>query len=165
VHRVMGPFLKRQVNFVFCLRPTTCADNQCAGAPPASLQMDGTGEDDPRQLAAENEQTQAVLNLLNHGFPGTGGLQFPSGGGGGGSRLYTTGSSGPRPPRNTMPSMGSGSTIRIDMRSGPNGRNWTFQREGGGSGGGQPAVFPPGFPSLPESVLCSILRIVTLTFL
>jgi hypothetical protein len=128
--------------------------------------MDGTGEDDPRQLAAENEQTQAVLNLLNHGFPGgAGGLQFPLGGGGGGSRLYTTGSSGQRPPRNTMPSLGSGGTIRIDMRSGPNGRNWTFQREGGGSGGGQPPVFPPGFPSLPESVLFSILRIVALTLL
>ena len=161
----MGRFLKRQVNSVFCLTPTTCANNQCAVAPLASLQMDGTGEDDPRQLAAENEQTQAVLNLLNHGFPsGTGGLQLPLGGGGG-SRLYTTGSSGQRPPRNAMPSMGSRDTIRIDMRMGSNGRNWTFQREGGGSGAGQSSVFPPGFPSLPESVLCSILCAITLTLL
>ena len=107
-------------------------------------QMDGTGEDDPRQLAAENEQTQAILSLLNHGFPGGGGI--PLGMGGGGQANET---SPRRSSRNTNSSMGGGRTIRIDMRSGPGGRTFTVQRDDSPMGGGTPN-FPAGFPSLPE---------------
>jgi len=34
--------------------------------------MDGTGEEDPRQIAAENEQSEAILNLLHSGLLGRG---------------------------------------------------------------------------------------------
>lgn len=133
------------------MRPLMNPDPHCASCNGTFLEeMDGTGEDDPRQLAAENEQTQAILNLLNHGFPGAGtgggGAMFGLGGAGSGAEPSPRRSS-----RNTTSNTGGSRTIRIDMRSGPGGRTVTVHRDGSPMGGGPP-ILPAGFPTLPEFV-------------
>lgn len=135
-------------------------------------QMDGTGEDDPRQIAAENEQSTAILNLLQSGLLGPRpphrggpttreyrGASSPTSGSGRSSRTNDLGSTSPfggfgagggMPPFAPFgaANMPSGSSIRFEVRSGPNGRSFTYQRGNSSSGRGTGAQ--DDFPSFPE---------------
>lgn len=95
--------------------------------------MDGTGEDDPRQIAAENEQFQTFQNLLHAGLGGSRRQGSPG--------LFTgPGMFGAGP---------NGGSVRFEVRGGPGGRSFSIQR-GGGSVGGHPIA---GFPGFAECVL------------
>ncbi|PVF96249.1 hypothetical protein CPB86DRAFT_787139 [Serendipita vermifera] len=139
------------------MRPLMIPDPHCASCNGTFLEeLGGMGEEDPRQIAAENDRSEALLSFLNQGFlnqmpygmsPSSGPPPPRSGG-------YFTSSRSTRPGNSPPLGMGSGSTMHFEVRSGPSGtRTWTFHRGGSTRNNGANAPpFPAEFPSFPEFV-------------
>lgn len=116
--------------------------------------MDGTGGEDIRQIARENEQSHAFLDMLNGGLfgPPLGPRSM-----GGGRRMASEDPFGSpnRPPRLATPMGGGGNGVLFELRSGTGGRTWTLHtgndgRREHGSNRGPGGPLPADFPSFPE---------------
>ncbi|KAG8859971.1 hypothetical protein FRB91_005569 [Serendipita sp. 411] len=127
------------------MRPLMIPDPHCASCNGTFLEeMDGTGEDDPRQIAAENERSQALVNLLTNGLFMSGGL---------GRRANQMSASSEHRSHSGGFRTTHGPSIIMEYRSGPGGtRTLTVNRGDGAFMMNGPAGFPPSIPSFPEFI-------------